>query len=482
MANIQPIKSKLKLNVLSVDQVAVIRTATLHVLETVGVHFPSERALRVFSEHGAQVDTGSQIVRLPTEMVLEAMSHAPRVFTLSGRTEGTNLTLDGSASHFSTDGSGTETIDLKTGEYRPSTKTDVAMMAHVADYLSSISFYWPIVSAQDYGRLGPLQELDASFNNTTKHIQSVTIIGDEMARYALQMAEVIAGSKENLQKRPPLSSLVCTIAPLGQDKHGIEGAMVFAEAGVPVGFMAMPNIGSTSPATMGGALVVGNAEVVSAMVLMQLVSPGTPVFHSLLASVMDPRSGDYIASIPEKYLCNAAAVQLAHDWGVPSLGGAFSMDCPEPGTWQLGRDSVYTSLFTSLVGADMVEGLGLLRAATLLVPEQIIYDDEIYHIHRMLAEGINTSTDQLALNVIETVGPGGHFLSQKHTRRTIRNIWLPELTHPDPRIDGQPSLDVRQRARVIFERIVEEHQPKPLPKDIQVELHNILKTAERFLC
>jgi trimethylamine--corrinoid protein Co-methyltransferase len=477
MVNIQPIKSKLKLNVLSDDQVAEIRAATLHILDTVGIHFPSERALQIFAEHGAQVDMENQIVRLAPELVLEAMSHAPRVYTLSGRAEGTALTLDGSASYFSTDGSGTETIDFKTGETRRSIKADVAMMAHVADYLSSISFYWPIVSAQDYGRMGPLHELDASFNNTVKHIQSVTIIGEELARYALQMAEVIAGSKENLRKHPLLSSLVCTIAPLGQDKHGIEGAMFFAESGVPVGFMAMPNIGSTSPATMGGALVVGNAEVVSAMVLMQLVAPGAPVFHSLLASVMDPRSGDYIASISEKYLCNAAAVQLAHDWGIPSLGGAFSMDCPEPGTWQLGRDSVYTSLLTPLAGADMVEGLGLLRAATLLLPEQIIFDDEIYHTHRILAEGIITSSDKLALDIIQTVGPGGHFLSQKHTRRTIRDIWLPKLTHSAPTMDGQPMSDIRHRARATFERILIEHKPEPLPNDIQVELQNIMKAA-----
>jgi trimethylamine--corrinoid protein Co-methyltransferase len=255
--------------------------------------------------------------------------------------------------------------------------------------------------------------------------------------------------------------------------------MVFAEAGVPVGFMAMPNIGATSPATMGGALVVGNAEVVSAMVLMQLAAPGAPVFHSLLASVMDPRSGDYIASISEKYLCNAAAVQLAHDWGVPSLGGAYSMDCPEPGTWQLGRDSVYTSLFTPLAGADMVEGLGLLRAATLLLPEQIIYDDEIYHTHRILVEGIETSPDKLALDVIETVGPGGHYLAQKHTRHAVRDIWLPKLTHPDPAMDGQPLPDIRQRARATFERILAQHQPEPLPKDLQVELQNIMQAAEK---
>jgi len=477
--NIKPIQSKLRVNVLGTEQVAEIRAATLHVLEMVGVHFPSERALRIFTEHGSDVDSEKQIVRLSPNLVLEAMSHAPRIYTLSGRAEGTDLTLDGTSSYFSTDGCGTETIDMETGEYRGSTKADVAMMAHVADYLSSVSFYWPIVSAQDYGWAAPLHELDASFNNTVKHIQSATIIGEELAHYSLRMAEVIAGSKENLRIRPPLSSLVCTIAPLSQDKHGIEGAMVFAEARVPVGFMAMPNIGSTSPATMGGALVVGNAEVVSAMVLMQLVAPGAPVFHSLLASVMDPRSGEYIASMSEKYLCNAAAVQLAHDWGVPSLGGAFSVDCSEPASWQLGRDSVYTSLLTPLAGADMVEGLGLLRAATLLLPEQIIYDDEIYHTHLNLAEGIETTPDKLAMDVIDAVGPGGHFMGQKHTRHAIRDIWLPKLTHPDLTMDDQPSPDIRKRARATFERILAQHQPEPLKKDFQVELQKIMKAAEK---
>ena len=154
------------------------------------------------------------------------------------------------------------------------------------------------------------------------------------------------------------------------------------------------------------------------------------------------------------------------------------MDSPEPGTWQLGRDSVYTSLLTPLAGADMVQGLGLLRAATLLLPEQIIYDDEIYHTHRILVQGIDTSADKLALDVIETVGSGGHYLAQNHTRRTIRDIWLPKLSHPGPTMDEQPLPDIRERARAIFDKILTEHQPEPLPKDIQVELRRILGAAE----
>ena len=479
MHNLAPIRPKVRLEVLDSQQLEEIRSATLHILEHVGVRFPSEKALRVFSEHGAQVDTGSQVVKLPSDLVLEAMRVAPRSYILAGRAEGTELVLDGTSTHFGSDGCGTLKVDFETGEERQSNKEDVAKMARVVDYLASVSFYWPMVSAQDYGRLAPLHELDASYNNTVKHVQMETVMGEKPAQYAVRMAEVIAGGKKEMRQRPPFSNLICTVAPLGQDKDGIEAAMVFADAGIPVGFMGMPTMGSTAPATPGGALVVGNAEVVSAMVLMQLVAPGTPVFHSLLASVMNPRTADYIVSIPDKYLCNSAAVQMAHDCGVPSLAGAFGLDHAEPGTWKQGRDSVYTSLMVSLAGADTVVAVGLLKASTLLLPEQIIYDDEIYHINRVVAEGIDTSSEALAVDIIAEVGPGGHFLSQKHTRTNLREIWLPELSHPRLPPDGSVPLDLTQRAKAKVERILAEHQPQPLDEAVQAEFKSILKAAEQ---
>jgi trimethylamine--corrinoid protein Co-methyltransferase len=478
---IEPIQPKFLLEVLSAQQLLELKSATLHVLEHVGVHFPSERALRVFAEHGAQVDREREIVRLSPELVIEALRHAPRSYTLSGRAGGTDLLLDGTASYFGTDGCGTRTVDFETGEERRSCKEDVARMARVADYLSSVSFYWPMVSAQDYGRLAPLHELDASFNSTVKHVQTETVMGERPAHYAVRMAEVIAGDREAMRARPPLSVLICTIAPLGQDPEGIEAGMVYAEAGIPVGFMAMPNMGATAPAAPGGALVVGTAEVISALVLMQLVAPGAPVFYSLLGSVMDPRTAEYIVSIPQKYLCNVAAVQIAHDWGVPVLAGAYGMDAAEPGTWQIGRDHVYTALMVPLSGADIVTGGGMLKASTLLVPEQIIYDDEIYHTHRVLAQGVDTAGDALALDVIAAVGPRGHYLAQEHTRQHLRRIWLPQLSHPRPPLDGKPLPGIRQRARAEFDRILAEHQPEPLEAAVQAELRAILDAAAREL-
>lgn len=483
MPSIEPIRPRFRLKVLTSEQLGAIQSATLDVLEHVGVHFPSQRALQVFAASGgAQVDMDRRVVRLSPDLVTRALRCAPRSYTLSGRAAGTDLFLDGTTSYFGTDGCGTQTVDFETGEQRRSCKDDVARMARVADYLSSVSYYWPMVSAQDFGRLAPLHELDAAFNNTVKHVQSETVMGASSARYAVRMAEAIAGDRDRMRLKPPLSILICTIAPLGQDPAGIEAGMVYAEAGIPVGFMAMPNMGATAPAVPGGALVVGNAEVVSALVLMQLVAPGAPVFYSLLASALDPRTADYIVALPVKYLCNVAAIDLAHDWGVPVLAGAFGMEAAEPATWQLGRDHVYTALMAPLAGADIITGGGMLKASTLLVPEQIIFDDEIYHTHRILAEGIDTTADGLALEVIARVGPRGHFLAQDHTRKHLRRLWIPELTHPRLPLAGSgPLPDIRQRARARLHQILAEHQPEPLPREIQSELTAILDAAEREL-
>ena len=236
---LEPIVPSYHLRILGDEQLEQLKSATLQILERTGIHCPSGRALSIYAEHGAQVDLESQVVKLPPDVVLEAMSHAPRYYTMGARSAAHDLDLDGTAFYCATDGCGTKTIDFDTRKLRPSVKDDVAKMARVSDYLSSIGFYWPIVSAQDYPATAPLQELDASFNNTVKHVQSETVMDEPTARYAVEMANVIAGDEQTMRDRPPLSLLVCTIAPLGQDVGGMEAALVFAEAGLPVGFMSM---------------------------------------------------------------------------------------------------------------------------------------------------------------------------------------------------------------------------------------------------
>jgi trimethylamine--corrinoid protein Co-methyltransferase len=475
---IEPIQSAFSVSFLSEEQLVDLQEATLRILEEVGVKFPSEKALAIFAEHGAQVDHQTQIVKIPRELVHKAMATVPRYFHLGARAPECDFDLEEGVTYFTTDGCGVETVDLETRQRRPSCKADVGRMAHVVDYLSSMAFCWPMVSAQDYGKTAPLHELDAAWNNTVKHVQSETLMGGAAARYALEMATVIAGDREELRRRPVLSLVLCTIAPLAQDEDGIEGALTLAEAGIPVGFLAMPTLGTTAPATLAGAFAVGDAEIISGTVLLQLAFPGAPVFHSLMHGWADPRSGNYVP-YPVDARCRYAPVDMAHHWGMPSFGGAFGTESEEPGTWQSAADVALDPLLIGFSRAEWVTGIGLNRNFTLLYPEAIILDDELYHRARYALLEMEVSPETLALEVIQKVGPGGHYLAQKHTRKHMRTAMKPGLAHqmaPDGKY-RDPVEVAREKVRWILDN----YQPEPLDKAKQSELGKILAAADQEL-
>ncbi len=475
---LEPIKSDYRLNFLSDQQLDDFQEATLRVLEETGVQFPSQRALDIFSEHGAHVDPDTRVVKIPRKMVLDAMASVPRTFVMGARDPAFDLHLEQGVSFFTTDGCGYETIDIKTGERRASTKADVGMMARITDYLSSVAFYWPMVSAQDYGITSPLHELDATWNNSIKHIQSETLMGARPAEFAVEMATVLRGSAEEVRRRPPFSLTICTIAPLMQDKEGIEGAMVLAEAGIPIVFLAMPTLGTTAPATFAGAMVVGDAEVISATVLMQLLAPGAPVAHSIMQAWADPRNAAYVG-YPLDTRGRYTPVEIAHHWGMPAFGGAFGTDAPQVDSWQSSTEVAMDPFLIGLAGCEIVTGMGLRETYTLLYPEAIMLDDDIYHRARYALMELDVNPETLALDVIGKVGPGGHFLAQKHTREHMRHSMVRSITQQlDPEGNYRPVLAA---AREKFNWIYENHHPEPLDAAVQTELTRILEMAGREL-
>ena len=225
-------------------------------------------------------------------------------------------------------------------------------MARISDYLPSIGFIWPMVSAQDHGETAPLHEIDAAWNNTVKHVQSETVMGEIPCRYAVEMATVIAGSREEMRRGHRSRWWCAPLPPWCRIPQGIEGALVLAEAGLPVGFLAMPTLGTTAPATLAGAFAMGDAEIISAAVLMQLHAPGAPVFHSLMQAWADPRTGGYVSYALDSRT-RYAPVEMAHHWGMASLGACYGTDAHEAGhlaggrqkwrsthTWQAWREPI----------------------------------------------------------------------------------------------------------------------------------------------
>ena len=475
---LEPLKTPYRLRYLTEVQLDQLQDATLTIMERTGVKFPSEKALRVLAENGAKVDFKTQVVRFPHDLIMSYLAKMPRYFNIGARNPFYDFYLGDGCTYFTTDGCGVETIDLETRQRRPSCKADVAMMARVSDYLPSVAFYWPMVSSQEFGETAPLHDLDAGFRNTLKHIQSETIMGEASARYAVEMSTVIAGSKEEMRKRPNFSLLVCTIAPLIQDGHGIEGAMVLAEESVPVGFLSMPTMGTTAPATLAGALAMGDAEVISATVLMQMVKPGVPVFHSMMQAWADPRSGNYV-SYPLDAHGRYAPIEMAHHWGMPSLGACYGTDSREAGTWQSGSEVALDAYMVGLTGAEFVTGMGLADTYTRLYPESLILDNDIYQKARYYLMSMEVNPETMALDTIDAVGPGGHYLAQKHTRKYMRDAMKRGIAH-----QVGPDGSYRDPCEYAIDQvkwILANHHPEPLEDAKQIELDQILSAADKEL-
>jgi len=474
---LKPIKPRRHVNFLENDQLELLKVGTLEVLNEVGIHCPSKIALDIYQAHGGLVDYENEIVKLPPDVVMEAMSHAPRFYTMGGRTPDFDLVLDGKAMHLATDGTGTETVDYKTKQRRASTKEDVADSARISDYLSSIAFYWPMVSAQDYKHSAPLHELDASFNNTLKHVQTPTVVGVKEAQYAIEMARVIAGDTETMRKRPPLSILICTIAPLAQDKESMEAALVLAESGIPVGFMSMALAGSTSPATSAGTMVVADAEMVSAMALIQMAYPGAPIYHSFMPGVMHPRTGGFDGPALDVEMMCIAGVEMAHMWGVPTLAAVGPS--PNFSGWDSAVGIASTLLLSALAGAETGSGFGLRETCTLLTPEALVLDTQLIDIVRKQAGSLEINREALALDIIRSVGPRGHFMNQPHTRENIRKFDFVERgLGLEKSTDGQGAI---KYALDKTEWILKNHYPEPLKEEKKMELDKILRAADQEL-
>jgi trimethylamine--corrinoid protein Co-methyltransferase len=470
----------LHLEILSSVDVENIHEATLDIIEKTGVRFPSDRALKIWEEHGAIVDRESKVVKAPRDLIETALTHCPHEYTLGARDHFQDLPLDGNHVYVGTDGCGVQLLDLYTNELRRSTVKDVADIAKIADATEEIAFHWVPVSAQDRPpETRGLHELAAVWKNSTKHVQTESIYNEDEAFAAVEMATIIAGSRDNLRKRSPLSIMQCTTPPLGHDGGSLDAALIVAEAGIPVGFMTMTSCLTTAPATLAGNLAVGNAEVISAAALIQLAYPGAPFFYAAAQTASDLRTGAYTGGGPEDFLFGAATNVISDFYELPLSMGSFATGAKEP-NWQAGIDNSLSTFMASIVMSDMLLGVGLLHGSRIWSYEQMMMDCEIFDIVHQMMKGIEVNDETLALDTIHAVGPHGNFLSQRHTRDHMREIWMPKYMDRRPYEVWLDQGDgPREWAQAEAIRIYENHQPKPLDSKLSEELSRIIAAVEK---
>jgi len=482
-ASIQPIKSKLKISILDDQEISQINQNTRAVLEEVGVTFPSDKALKLFADVGANVDFDRQLVKIPADLLEKYLATSPRAYTMAGLRPDLDVHVGGGeGTYFYCSGEAPKIVDFETGERRLSVKQDIANHARIADYLPIISLVWPSVSASDKGVTSPIHGLEACFNNTEKHVESESVMDKVSARYAVEMATAIVGSKEKLHDRPILSQLLCCIAPLGQDRGGIEAAMVFAENGVPVGFMSMPTLGLTAPPYPAGALTLAMAETLSGIMLTQIINPGVGNYISVNPGIIDPRTGVYFMGSSLAQITNVAGVQMSHSNGIPVLAcHSFGGSQYELGNWQAGYENLHSHFLAVMAGADMSFGpSGMYEAVSLLDHPRILFDREILRVIDEITDGVQVTSKTLAFDMIKQIGQRGAYISHKETIKAYRSMWRRDsILYEDGKPEGRKWRDPVEVAREAVRWILENHNPDPLPDDVRQEIRKLVDAADQ---
>ena len=471
---------KLRLEILTPLEIKKIHDATLWIIEKVGVRFPSEKALEIWSANGAVVDRNKMIVRAKGELIEKALKTSPPSYHLAARDPLQDLPLDGNHVFVGTDGCGVEVIDIKTGVRRTSNLQDVKDISRIADATEEIAFHWVPVSAQNMPpETRGLHEIKAIWENSTKHVQTESIYSEREAQAAIEMAAMIVGGKNQLRQRPVLSLMQCSAPPLGHDGGSIEAALVAAEYGLPTGFMTMAANLTTGPATLAGNLVVGNAEVIAGTALIQLAHPGAPVFYAAAQTSSDLRSGAYTGGGPEDFLYGAATNILSDFYNIPLSMGSFATGAKEP-NWQAGIENSLSTFMASVVMSDMLLGVGFLHGSRIWSYAEMMMDCEIFDIVRQMMKGIIVDDEALALETIAAVGPGGNFLSQKHTLKHMRDLFLPQFMDRRPFNEWETKKDdARDWALAKALKTLETHQPDPLDDGIKSEMSKVISSLEK---
>lgn len=313
-----PAQTAFNLSVFTDGDLERIHLATLEILEHVGVYFESDEAVKILQEAGARVEAGN-IVKIPGFMVEEAIRTAPKNLLLAGREEKNDMMIQKGRVYFTTFGQGVSVDDPYTGEWRPSKKDDICNAAKVVDALEGYDFCFDMLAPTDvHAELECYHTYEARVTNTSKHLV-VPAQGPEKLEYLVDMGIAVSGSLKSLQDRPIFQVGGCPISPLSYPKEMADSLIYCAKKRLPIHCLSMSMAGGMAPTTLAGTLVVHNADILSGLVLHQVVQPGAPFIYASSTSILWLKKASAVLGCPEIGMINAGLAKITQMYGLPSF-------------------------------------------------------------------------------------------------------------------------------------------------------------------
>ena len=469
------------MKILSLGEVEETHYSSLEILETVGMVVREETTLKLLEEAGANVDHKSKLVKIPQHLIQEILKKIPK----GGRTHyGRNPKHNAKTGEYVCFRAGSPvpyTYDINTGEHRPATKKDLEDTTRLLDALTNIHICFQPYTISDVPTEAITQHTaEVMLKNTEKPIGMVTF-SRKATKDFIKMAAAVMGGTDELTKKPIIEICCEPTSPLQIDQLQLEMLIEFAKHKLPIEIAGMPTAGSTAPMSLAGTLAQANAEHLCMILIAQLVNPGVHVQVNAMPGIMDPRTGTSTYGAIERMLLQAAMIQLYRSYYGIEVFASGGITDSKLSDQQAGYERMANMLLPTLAGAHGITSLGNLESYLTVSPPQLVIDNEIAGMILRGQRGIEINQETLAVDIIKKVGPARHYLTQKHTLRHIKELYIPQLADKKTRAEWQKtgSKDILQRAKEKTKNILETHQPQPLEKQIQKELSKIVREAEK---
>ena len=472
------------LQILSEQEIAAIRDASLAILRDTGIVVHHEQMLRALGEAGAMVDAGHKIARLGEKLVMDSVARAGKQYVLYGR-DGYHSARFGYGDRVLMSSPGQYAwIDLQTGQRRPATIQDTRDAIRLGDALGNITIVGSMAQPESISEKYRDVVLTGELVKGTTKPTRCWVRNGATARYILEIYRTIAGGDGALRARPMVEAFMEPISPLQLPKDGLDIVREFAQAGQPVSIGPMAMTAATAPGTLAGTLAQENAEILAGLVTTQLLAPGTPITYGGIPHSMDPRTGICSFGSPEQGVMAVAMVQIARSYGFPVYVNVGLTDAKLPDA-QAGAEKAATLLLGVLAGADTFGHCGICgtdHAGGLL---WLAFDDEVMSYVKRIARGFVVDDEHLATEVVHAAGPAGNFLAEEHTVRHFREeLWLPGSAWTRQPYDlwrEAGGMSFADRLNRNIAGVLAAHHPAPLDEALAREIDGIVEHAKREL-
>ncbi len=317
-------------------------------------------------------------------------------------------------------------LDPRSGERRPFKEADVVECVRLVDALPQLDFCMSMGMPSDLNPRAPYcDEFALMLENTTKPL--VFTLGSRAECEAIVgMAAAAAGGMAELRLSPNLLGYGQPTSPLIHGEDSTEKLMYMAEVGLPIVHQASPMMGGAAPVSMAAALALGNAELLSGLVIHQLVRRGAPFVYGCGLHHMDMRTTIAVYGAPEFELARAAVAEMARYYNLPHYGYAGYTDSCVMDE-QAASDATSSVMVALLSGQHLVHDVGYVEAGLTVSPEMIVFTADVIGRLRHFMAGMDLSPEAFALDLIDEVGPGGSYLATEHTLQHFKEFWQPAL-------------------------------------------------------